>query len=200
MNKFYSIAVMVISIMTACLFTFISCSDNDDYDFQLLMEQQKTVLNKETSDFKSNLVSALTSQNTRAVDGEFVFSEEQLKNLKELSLKMFESHGYAKEYIENVVENNDERLIMAAAIFTAIVESPSTPIVKTRVEGNDNEECYNANSVSDCLLRAAGIKELLQGCIKKATILKLISKYVPGIGYAAAVVDFANCMGWVEWW
>lgn len=202
MKRFYLIAGMVLSIMTAGVFTACSESEDDRMDLQLLekQEKKKSVLNKETSAFKSYMVSTLKQSRTRSGDEDFAFSEEQLGMLKEKSLAMFASHGFTEKYLMDLVENDGEQLIFVATVFTAVVESPSIPIVKTRTEGGENGECYNAASVSDCLLRALAIRDILEKCLTKAAILKIISKWVPYAGYASAVADFANCMGWVDWW
>ena len=203
MKRFYLIAGMVLSIMTAGVFTACSDYEDDRMDLQLLKKQEKqgSVLNEETSAFKSYMILTLKQSRTRSGDEDFAFSEEQLGMLKEKSLAMFTSHGFTEEYVMDVVENDDERLIFVATVFTAILESPSMPTVKTRaVEGSEDETCYDAERVSDCLLRALNIRDLVTSCLTKTAILKIISKWVPYLSLAAALTDFANCMGWVDWY
>ena len=205
MKKFYLIAGMVLSIMTAGVFTACSESEDDRMDFQLLkkQEKQKSSLNEETSAFKSCLVSTLKQTRTRSVNENFTFTEEQLGILKEKSLAMFESHGFTEKDVMDLVENDDERLIFVATVFTAIVESPSMPTVKTRAVEGDNGECFYIEKVKECLKRLIDITEItdfLTGCLTKTALFSTLAKFIPYAGYAFAAADFANCMGWLDWW
>ena len=203
MKKFYLIAGMVLSIMTAGVFTACSESEDDRMDLQLLkkQEKQKSTVNEETSAFKAYMVSTLKQAKTRSVNENFTFTEEQLGILKEKSLAMFESHGFTEKYVMDLVENDDERLIFVATVFTAIVESPSMPTVKTRAAEGDNGECFDIDKVIECFNKAAKITNaanLIAKCMSKVSILSALAKVVQVGGYALAVETFIDCMGWTD--
>lgn len=194
-----NILLSIIIFLSLC-YIITSCS-TDDTDLQLLEEQYKIkpTLNKETSEFKSAFISVLNSNKSRVSNKEIEFSNEQIDILKDKSLKLFKSHGFSKKELNKYGIKSDEHLILSATIFTALMENPSlSQNIKTRSE--NDETCYNGTSISDCLLRVTGIHEIITGCLTKKAILKILGKYVPYIGWATAVADFANCMGWVDWW
>ena len=135
-------AVLITGLSIAC------SNENDALDLQLLEKQseQKTVLNKETTEFKSSLTSVLKQERKRGLDNASEFSEGTIKFLKDKGLKMFESHGFTEKDIRNVGAKTDEDIIFMAAIFTAIVEHPAnTPRVMKK--GESGEGCYNANKL-----------------------------------------------------
>ncbi|WP_337646262.1 hypothetical protein [Paraprevotella clara] len=187
-------AVLITGLSIAC------SNENDALDLQLLEKQseQKTVLNKETTEFKSSLTSVLKQERKRGLDNASEFSEGTIKFLKDKGLKMFESHGFTEKDIRNVGAKTDEDIIFMAAIFTAIVEHPAnTPRVMKK--GESGGGCYNANKIVDCILQATGIQAVVTGCLTKAAALQVAKKYIPYVGYAVALADFANCMGWTDW-
>lgn len=189
-------AVLITGLSIAC------SNENDAPDLQLLEKQseQKNVLNEETAEFKSSLTSVLKQEQKRGINNTSEFSEGTIEFLKDKGLKMFKSHGFTEEDIRNVGAKTDEDIIFMATIFTAIVEHPANmPRVMKKSESG-GETCYDGSSISDCLLRATGIKQLVTGCLTRAAALKFASKYVPLAGYAIFMADFANCMGWVNWW
>lgn len=188
---------------------FTACSNEDEFsDLKLLSKQAniKPTLNEETETFKTTFVSMLkpTTQ-TRASSDEFFFTEEQIDVITNKSLQMFSSHGFSEEEVIRLVDGDKEKLIFVATLFTALLESPTTypetrsyALLKTQSE-SDEDTCYDSASITDCILRATGLKELITGCLTKKAALKLLSKIVPYAGYVVAAADFANCMGWVDW-
>lgn len=188
---------------------FMACSkDSDPLDLQLLEEQakQKVTLNKETSAFKADIISAISQSPTRVSETEFTFSAEQMKMLRESSLNMFRSHGFSEKEVLDVVDNNDIRLIFVATAFTALMEYPGTAsysMPKTRSESG--ETCYNIERIKHCLWEAVkdvfGLYDIMESiekkCVTKTIALELLGKYAAYIDIATAIYDFSNCMGWI---
>ena len=165
--------------------TFVGCSkDSDSLDFQFLEEQAKQTvkLNKETAAFKDDIVSVMTETATRASEDEFSFSVEQMKMLRESSLKMFQSHGFSEKEVLDAVENDELRLVFVATAFTALMEYPSTSsysMPKTRSESG--ETCYDIERIKQCLWEvlkdAVGLYDLMES-IEKKCITKNMRKYL----------------------
>lgn len=188
---------------------FMACSkDSDPLDLQLLEEQakQKVTLNKETSAFKEDVISAMSQSPTRVSEAEFTFSAEQMEMLRESSLNMFRSHGFSEKEVLDVVDNNDIRLIFVATAFTALMEYPGTAsysMPKTRSESG--ETCYDIDRIKHCIWAAVkdafGIDSILESivekCLSKQAALALLGKVAAYVGAAMAIYDFSNCMGWV---
>ena len=119
---------MVLTMMTMGICIAYSQSKDDNKEFKWLekLDKQEFVLTKETSTFKSCMVSIMKQAKDEGKKREdLAFTEEQLKMLKEKSLAMFKSHGFTEKHVMDLVENNDERLIFVATVFTAMVESKS---------------------------------------------------------------------------
>ncbi len=128
MKNLILIAGMVLSMMTAGVCTAYSQSEDESKDQQWLeqLEEQEFTLTDETSAFKSCVVSIMKQARDEGKKLEdFAYTEEQLKVLKEKSLAMFKSHGFTEKHVMDLVENNDERLVFVATVFTAIVEAKS---------------------------------------------------------------------------
>lgn len=183
-------------ILTAC------SNENEFTDLELLQEQveQKQILNKETSDFKDGFIEMIKGRKveTRSSGDEFTLSEEQIESLKVKGIDMFKSHGISEKEIEELNAGGDESFIALAIIFASVVEQPSMIPARIKTK-SENEACFDANKVADCLLRAFGIKEILNGCITKTALVKILGKYVNTIGTIAMAVDFANCIGWIDY-
>lgn len=188
-----AIAVIITSFSIAC------SNEDDNLDLQLIEKQneQKEVLNEETAEFKSNLLSVLKQEKKKGYGNDFSFSEENVAYLKEKGLKMFKSHGFTEDNLKSAGAKTDEDIIAMATIFTAIMEHPAD-IPRVMKRNESNEPCYDSNAIADCILQATGIKAFVTGCLTKAAALKLVAKIVPYVGAAVMIADFANCMGWFD--
>ena len=100
--------------------------------------------------------------------------------------------------LKRTSEMSELKQMKTLFLFTAIVEHPAnTPRVMKK--GESGGGCYNANKIVDCILQATGIQAVVTGCLTKAAALQVAKKYIPYVGYAVALADFANCMGWTDW-
>lgn len=204
-NRFLTLGI--ITLFTALV--IMSCS-KDDVNYDLLTENTENYqLNKESLEFKHSIISTFETQNASTKSGVNTnsnFAEDQIEDLREKSIDMFKSHGFEQSELDDLLEDGDERIIFMATVFTAIIDQEpiySTPgVIKTKLESSsvDDDTCYPSASVSDCLLRATGIKEILTGCLTKYAAFKILGRLVPYAGYTVAAADFANCMGWLNWW
>ena len=204
-NNFFKLLIGVSIISIGIV---VACSQEQNLDFMLLEQQhqqsQQIHTNFETATFKSTLLSLLQEKKAETESNEISFTNNEIALLKAQSIEMFESHGFTKNHIDSLTENNDEQLIIIATLFTGMLEAPATNIMKTRGESGGNSVCFDAERIVPCILEATGIHELtLKGCLTKTviteTISKCLSKVAPQIALAVALADFAICMGWLSW-
>ena len=191
-----AVAVVITSFSIAC------SNEDDNLDLQLIEKQneQKEVLNEETAEFKSNLISVLKQEKKKGYGNDFSFSEENVAYLKEKGLKMFKSHGFTEDNLKSAGAKTDEEIIMMATIFTAIMEHPAD-IPRVMKRNESNEPCFDANMIAECILQATGIRDVVTGCLTKLATLELvkkIAKSIPYVGAAVLIADFAYCMGWLN--
>lgn len=214
MKKVNLIVGMMVVVMVGCI--FVACSNDDhNLNLQLLEEQsrQKTILNKETADFKSGLISAVNLQKTKASAEEFRFSAEQVKDLRKQSLKMFKSHGFVEDEFKEFMDEGDERLILIATMFTAIMESPVATFsrIKTRSEGgSESGECFSWSKALACgtsvlygIIPLNDIRAAFAGagCLTKTVALNilksLVKKATVWVAIGAIIIDYSLCMDWI---
>ncbi len=181
---------------------FSACSSDDELnDLKLLQEQsqQQKVLNEETSEFKNTFVEIVKDESvgTRAASNEFTLTEEQTKILKNKAMNMFKSHNISDSDIDGLNSGTDESFIALAVIFATIVEQPSITPARMKT-ASENEECFDAVLVAECLLKVFAIHEVLKGCVTKTTLVKILGKYASALGYIAMAVEFADCVGWID--
>lgn len=206
-NKIFIIGLFVLFLGMLT----VSCSKDDNYD--LLTEETDTfTLNKQTQEFKDNLLSTLNAQKivTKSND-EVEFTKEQVTDLRNKSLDMFASHGFKRSEFKEFLGDGDERIILMATIFTAIIEQEPVYTVPNRIKtrsessGGDDGTCWSKDRVISCLSSLIGLGEIgtaFNGikCITKSiakVVVKNLARSVLGAAAVAiTVLEFTICMGW----
>lgn len=209
---------ILIGIVALFLGTIIVSCSKYESNLDLLTENiEDSRLNEESLEFKNSIISTLNTQKVSTKSGETVnFTEEQVKDLREKSLDMFASHGFKRSEFKEFLGEGDERIILMATIFTAIIEQEPvymTPSrIKTKSETDDDDgTCWSFARVTYCagqaFMSAVGADEIQSWftgyrCLTKSlvkSIFKTALKKFPYIAAASAIGLFSECMGWLPW-